>query len=215
MKRVNWLGIGLIALGAWMGSPAWGADSPDPLEKSAATVNGAATTSAGGQQMAGQIAKELNTSCHCSSFSTASVTAQRAQTGWGWGEILIADRLAQAVSKQSNVSFATALAEVTASRQQGRGWGEIAHSRGVNLGDLVSSVEKSANAVAAAGKNADKSARGAPSASGGPDSGPGSSGEGHGGGKGGGGGGGGNGGTGGDGGGGGNGGGGGGGGKGH
>jgi hypothetical protein len=179
MKRVSWVGIGLVTIGASMGTAAWGVD-PDPLEKPAATVNDAATTSAGSQQVAGRIAAELNSTCQCTSFSAASVTAQRAQTGWGWGEILIADRLAQAVSKQSNVSFASALTQVSASRQQGQGWGEIARARGVNLGDLVSSVEKSANAVAAAAKNADKAPQGSSSpAAAGRGAGHGSTGEGH------------------------------------
>ena len=189
MKRISWVGIGLVTVGASMGTVAWGVD-PDPLEKPAATVNDAATTSAASQQVAGRIAKELNTTCGCTSFSAASVTAQRAQTGWGWGEILIADRLAQAISKQSNVSFASALGQVTASRQQGQGWGEIAHARGLNVGELVNSIEKSANAVAASAKNADKApqASSSPAASG-RGAGHGTSGEGHAGGSGGGGGG--------------------------
>src|SRR5262245_10707338 len=137
MKRGNWVGVGLVTLGVWMGSPVWGVDAPDPLEKPAATVNGASTTSTGAQQVAGRIAKELNTACQCTSFSAASVAAQRAQTGWGWGEVLVADRLAQAVSKKSNISFDAALAEVTSSRQQGRGWGELANARGLNLAGLV------------------------------------------------------------------------------
>src|SRR5262245_17205113 len=60
MRGVNWLGIGLVTLGMFMSSQARGVDAPDPLEKSAATVNNA-VTSASSQQVAAQIAKELNT----------------------------------------------------------------------------------------------------------------------------------------------------------
>lgn len=149
MRFHVWLGIGLLGLGVFIGVPAWGADK-DPFEKAANTVNSAATTSAGSQQAAGKIANELNTACACSDFSPSSVTDQRAQTGWGWGEILIGDRLALAISQQSQVSFATALSQVTTARQQGMGWGAIAHANDLNVGKLVSDSVKSANAVAAA-----------------------------------------------------------------
>jgi hypothetical protein len=123
-------------------------------------VNSAATTSAGSQQVAAKIASELNAACKCATYSASSVTAQRAKTGWGWGEVLIADRLALAISQQAKIPLSTAQGQVTTARQQGMGWGAIAHTNGLNLGSLVSSVEKSANAVANAGKAGDNAAKG-------------------------------------------------------
>src|SRR5262245_46480189 len=149
-----WIGLGLLGLGASIGAPAWGADQ-DQFDKAAKTVNDAALTSGGAQQVAGKIASELNAACACTTFSGASVTAQRAQTGWGWGETLIANRLALAISQQSNVPFATALGQVTTARQT-TGWGAIARANNLNVGQLASGVTKSANAVATAASNPGK-----------------------------------------------------------
>src|SRR5262249_2725111 len=98
MKRVGWVGIGLLTVGTWMASPAWGSDTPDPLERSAANVSAAATTSTGSQQVAARMARELNTTCKCTTYTAATLTAQRTQNNWGWGEVLIANNLAQALS---------------------------------------------------------------------------------------------------------------------
>jgi len=49
MRSRMWLRIGFLGLLASISAPAWGADH-DPLEKAATTVNGAATTAAGGGQ---------------------------------------------------------------------------------------------------------------------------------------------------------------------
>src|SRR4029077_19746078 len=112
MRLRRWIGVGLLGLGVLVSGPAWGAD-PDPFEKPTTTVNNAATTSAGSQQVAAKIASELNAACKCTTYSASSVSAQRTKTGWGWGEVLIADRLALAISQQSKVSFSTALGQVT------------------------------------------------------------------------------------------------------
>ncbi len=159
MRPRVWIDVGLLGLVASVGAPVWAADH-DPFDKAATTVNSAATTSAGSQQVATKIARELNAVCTCTTYSASSVTAQRAQTGWGWGEVLIADRLALAISQQSKIPLSTALGQVTTARQQGMGWGAIAHANGLSLGSLVSGVEKSANAVANAGKAADNAAKG-------------------------------------------------------
>jgi hypothetical protein len=161
MRLRRWIGVGLLGLGALalVSGPAWGTDS-DPFEKPTATVNSAATTSAGSQQVAAKIASELNAACKCTTYSASSVSAQHTKTAWGWGEVLIADRLAIAISQQAKISLSTAQGQVTTARQQGMGWATIAHTNGLNLGSLVSSVEKSANAVANAGKAGDNAAKG-------------------------------------------------------
>src|SRR5262249_3311889 len=147
MRPVGWVGIGLVTLGAWTGSLAWGAD--DPLEKSAASVNAAATTSAGSQQVAARLASELNATCKCTTYTGAKLSAQRTQNNWGWGEVLIANELAQALSTKLGISLTKATAMVTQDRQQGMGWGQIAHANGLHVGGLGRSVEKAANAGAA------------------------------------------------------------------
>ena len=122
---------------------------------SADSVNAAATTPGGSHQVAARLARELNAAYKCTAYTAAKVTAQRTQTGWGWGEVLIANELAQALSMKLGISLTKATAMVTQDRQQGIGWGQIALANGLNLGGLVSGVERSPNAVVAANKPAE------------------------------------------------------------
>ena len=160
MNRRLWIVVPWLCAGVLIAHPAasWAAD-PDPdrdLARAATAIDDTARTTAGQQQVAGRVAQELNTSCHCSAFSAASVSAQHAQTGWGWGEVLIADSLALALSQKTGVSFNTALGQVTSARQQGTGWGAIAKAHDLKVGPVVSEVQKSANAVEKAAKAMDK-----------------------------------------------------------
>lgn len=141
-----WTRFGIFALGLALAESA-GAANEDPFEQAAKSVNETAARPPGSQRVAGRIASELNATCACARFSDKSVTQQRAQTGWGWGEVLIANRLALAISRRSNTSFTTALGQVTTARQT-TGWGAIAKANDLNLGQLQRDVAKSANAVA-------------------------------------------------------------------
>ena len=165
----TWTKLGVLVLGVALAQSAWGAN-PDPFEHATTTVNETATRPPGSQQVAGRIASELNAACACTRFSDESVAQQRAQTGWGWDEVLIANRLALAISRQSNTTFATALSEVTTARQT-MGWGAIAKANDLNLGRVVSDVTKSANAVASPasglGKGQGSTAKGGPGPHGG------------------------------------------------
>ena len=165
----TWTKLGVLALGVALAQSAWAAN-PDPFEHATKTVNETAARPPGSQQVAGRIASELNAACACTRFSDESVAQQRAQTGWGWGEVLIANRLALAISRQSNTTFATALGQVTTARQT-MGWGAIAKANDLNLGRLVSDVTKSANAVASTasglGKGQGSTAKGGPGPHGG------------------------------------------------
>ena len=164
-----WTKLWVLALGVSLAQSAWGAN-PDPFEHATKTVNETAARLPGPQPVAGRIASELNAACACTRFSDESVAQQRARTGWGWGEVLIANRLALAISRQSNTTFATALGQVTTARQT-MGWGAIAKANDLNLGRLVSDVTKSANAVASTasgfGKGQGSAAKGGPGPHGG------------------------------------------------
>jgi uncharacterized membrane protein YgcG len=153
-------GITTLLLGAaiMIAAPgvSWSADPDAQLQKSAMVVNAAANTPAGQQKVADRLAHELNASCHCTTYSAASLRAQRAQTGWGWGELAIANRLAQAISTKTGVSLAAATAQVTAERQQHTGWGAIAKAHDLKVGALVSNVDQVAKSVEKASKAADK-----------------------------------------------------------
>ena len=71
--------------------------------------------------------------------SVATLQAERASTGLGWGSLEKAHLLANA----SGQSFDN----VVALHQSGQGWGKIARNNGVNLGTLVSNAHRSSNAT--------------------------------------------------------------------
>ncbi len=69
----------------------------------------------------------------------ATLQAERASTGLGWGGLEKAHLLANA----SGQSFDTVVGKF----QGGEGWGKIAHDYGLNLGKVVSSARRSSNAT--------------------------------------------------------------------
>jgi hypothetical protein len=70
----------------------------------------------------------------------ATLQAERASTGLGWGELETAHLLANA----SGQSFDS----LVALHQAGEGWGKIAHDNGLNLGRIVSAAHRSSQATA-------------------------------------------------------------------
>jgi hypothetical protein len=69
----------------------------------------------------------------------ATLQAERASTGLGWGSLEKAHLLANA----SGQSFG----DIVALHQSGQGWGKIARNNGLNLGTLVSNAHRSSNAT--------------------------------------------------------------------
>src|SRR6266480_42639 len=69
----------------------------------------------------------------------ATLQAERASTGLGWGSLENAHLLANA----SGQSFDS----IVALHQSGEGWGKIAHANGLNLGRLVSDAHRSSQAT--------------------------------------------------------------------
>jgi hypothetical protein len=69
----------------------------------------------------------------------ATLQAERASTGLGWGSLEKAHLLANA----SGQSFDN----VVALHQGGQGWGKIAHDNGLKLGSLVSNANRSSHAT--------------------------------------------------------------------
>ena len=70
----------------------------------------------------------------------ATLQAERASTGLGWGELENAHLLANA----SGQSFD----DIVARHQAGEGWGKIAHDNGLNFGRVVSDAHRSGQATA-------------------------------------------------------------------
>jgi len=166
--------LAMVAVGLIAG-PASGADDDVTLDRHARSINEAAATPPGQERVATRLADELNTASGLKPgpYTAASLQAQRAQNSWGWGEVLIANRLAQAlaptIAKQNPAltpaqALNQATAQVTTARQQGMGWGAIANANGMKLGGVVSGVEKTAKAVERADKAAaEKAAQSGPS----------------------------------------------------
>jgi hypothetical protein len=74
----------------------------------------------------------------------ATLQAERASTGLGWGELENAHLLANALAANgSNLTFN----DLVAMHQAGEGWGKIAHDNGLNLGRIVSSAHRSSQAT--------------------------------------------------------------------
>ena len=68
----------------------------------------------------------------------ATLQAERASTGLGWGSLEDAHLLANATGQSFD--------NIVALHQGGQGWGKIAHDNGLNLGRLVSDDHRSSQA---------------------------------------------------------------------
>jgi hypothetical protein len=69
----------------------------------------------------------------------ATLQAERASTGLGWGSLENAHLLANATGQSFH--------DIVALHQGGQGWGKIAHDNGLNLGRLVSDAHRSSQAT--------------------------------------------------------------------
>jgi len=75
----------------------------------------------------------------------ATLQAERASTGLGWGSLEKAHLLANATGQSFD--------NIVALHQGGQGWGKIAHDNGLNLGKLVSGANRSSHATMHAKNN--------------------------------------------------------------
>ena len=69
----------------------------------------------------------------------ATLQAERASTGLGWGSLEKAHLLANATGQSFD--------DVVGLHRSGQGWGKIAHDNGLNLGRIVSSAHRSSQAT--------------------------------------------------------------------
>ena len=101
MSKHGMLGslLGLILVAGLVGHTAGATDSE---RDDAQTIAAAGAGSPGPARVADRIARDLNASWGRSPapYTAASVTAQRVQNRWGWGETLITNRLAQQMANK-------------------------------------------------------------------------------------------------------------------
>jgi hypothetical protein len=165
MRTCVSVGLGLAASLVLGVAPGQSSESSN-LDQHAQAVD-RASKNAGSQHVAGRLASELNDSWGRAPgpYSAESLATQREQTGWGWGGVMIGNRLAQHVAESRMAAnptltpaeaLAQSLAAVTAARQAHTGWGVIAQENGVKLGALVSSVKQSTESVTRGLRSADK-----------------------------------------------------------
>ena len=109
----------------------WGA-APPTLEELAAAIERVRTGPDGERVVVGHISRKL-------AVSVETLRAQHAQTGLGWGELLIANLL----SKTTKLTVDHVVAEF----RSGKGWADIAHHHNVSLDQLIEDVQQSQQAM--------------------------------------------------------------------
>ncbi len=90
----------------------------------------AASMGAGNQAVFDSLSKQLN-------IPVATLQAEQQSTKFGYGQLFIANSLAQATGK----SFE----QISQEFQSGKGWGQIANENNVKLGKIVSGLKSSGN----------------------------------------------------------------------
>ncbi len=130
MKIRSLVLVGVVLAAA----PAWGAEGPATLDKHVTAINRTARTPEGQQVVVQRLSQELG-------IPTKTLWDQRQRTGFGWGQILIANRIAQ----RTGMTFDQVVSEF----RGGKGFGVIARERDLNVGKLVSEVKASDAAIRA------------------------------------------------------------------
>jgi hypothetical protein len=119
------LAIGLTAALA-------GAAGPPTLEERATAIDAVSAEPDGERVVAGHVSRKL-------AIAVDVLRTERAQTGLGWGGLLIAHLL----SREAGL----AVGDVAARFRDGKGWSEIARDQGVALDKLSGDVQRSQEAI--------------------------------------------------------------------
>ena len=112
--------------------PAAVAEPSVPLAERAAAIEAAAEEPDGERVVLGHLSRKLG-------MSAEALRAQRAQSGLGWGDLLIANRL----SLETHAPFEALVAEM----RGGRDWESVARAHGADLERLASDVRTSEETV--------------------------------------------------------------------
>ncbi|WP_410497997.1 hypothetical protein [Chitinibacter sp. S2-10] len=120
------------------------------------TLAGQYTTLAGSQENSTAIVGALRNGKSATIVGADGTTATVNSTGknMGWGGVNNTLALAQSSLQKAGITnptatqLAAAINSVTSARSSGMGWGEIAHSLGLNLGKVVSATKANEKALA-------------------------------------------------------------------
>lgn len=102
-------------------------DPKSDLNDAVADLNEQARTAEGHQRVLASISRETG-------VPVSTLEAQRSRTRLGYGELMIANSLANSTGKSFD--------ELAALKASGKGWGEIARDNNVNLGSVVSQAHR-------------------------------------------------------------------------
>jgi hypothetical protein len=130
--------VGLAALLVLAPVGAWAADT---IESEAKAIDRAAARPGAERAVVDRLAHELG-------VPAATLSAERQQTGLGWGELAIAHRIASLTGLP--------LDQVVAQHQAGKGWGLIAKEHGLKLGAVQSGMKSASHAARAEAQKAEK-----------------------------------------------------------
>ena len=119
------LAVGLTAALAW-------AADPPTLEERGAAIDAVSAEPDGERVVAGHVSRKL-------AISVDVLRTERAQTGLGWGGLLIAHFLARETGLTAG--------DIATLFRNGKGWSEIARDRGVALDKLSDEVQRSLEAI--------------------------------------------------------------------
>ncbi len=97
------------------------------LQKEAAQLDNSARQSSGNQVVLESLSKQLN-------VPLATLQAEQQSTKFGFGQLFIANSLAQATGKTFE--------QVAQEFNSGKGWGQIANENNVKLGRVVSNLKR-------------------------------------------------------------------------
>ena len=123
---------GIMAAMLASATPMLHSDDNAALKHEAAAINFMAATTEGQTRVLQAISTQTG-------VPVPTLIQQRKATGFGFGELSIANSLAQATGK----TFDALAAEF----KSGKGWGEIAKENNLKLGDVVSKVHESGKAA--------------------------------------------------------------------
>ncbi|OLB96304.1 MAG: hypothetical protein AUH30_12985 [Candidatus Rokubacteria bacterium 13_1_40CM_68_15] len=127
MRRALGIPVALAVL-LWTGV-AWSADA---LSERAAAIERASMEPDGTRVVVGHISRKL-------AISVETLRAQRAQTEFGWGDLLIAHRLAKVTGRTFE--------QIAAESRSGKTWEEIARVHDVDSAKLVADLQQSLDAI--------------------------------------------------------------------
>ncbi len=99
----------------------------EKLQKEAAQLDKSASQSSGNQVVLESLSKQLN-------VPVATLQAERQSSKFGFGQLFIANSLAQATGKSFD--------QVAQEFNSGKGWGQIANENNVKLGQVVSNLKR-------------------------------------------------------------------------